>query len=37
MRRPEYRLWLKDYLALYGVKNALLGPGYAHPHEGQSK
>jgi hypothetical protein len=24
----EYRLWLKDYLALYGVKNAVLAPGY---------
>jgi hypothetical protein len=24
----EYRLWLKDHLALYGVKNALLAPGY---------
>ncbi len=28
---PEYRLWLKDYLALYGVKNALLAPGYREP------
>lgn len=25
---PEYRLWLKDHLALYGVKNAILAPGY---------
>ncbi|WP_446808508.1 WYL domain-containing protein [Methylomonas sp. 2BW1-5-20] len=25
---PEYRLWLKDHLALYGVKNAVLAPGY---------
>lgn len=24
----EYRLWLKDHLSLYGVKNALLAPGY---------
>lgn len=24
----EYRLWLKDHLALYGVKNAVLAPGY---------
>jgi hypothetical protein len=23
------RLWLKDYLALYGVKSAVLAPGYA--------
>lgn len=28
---PEYRLWLKDHLALYGVKNALLAPGYREP------
>lgn len=27
----EYRLWLKDTLALYGVKNALLAPGYRSP------
>lgn len=27
---PEYRLWLKDHLALYGVKNAILAPGYAN-------
>ena len=33
----EYRLWLKDHLALYGVKNALLAPGYALPREGQNK
>ena len=25
---PEYRLWLKDHLAIYGVKNAVLAPGY---------
>lgn len=28
LRGPEYRLWLKDHLKLYGVKNALLAPGY---------
>ncbi|MBF6986737.1 WYL domain-containing protein [Cupriavidus sp. IK-TO18] len=28
LRGSEYRLWLKDHLALYGVKNALLAPGY---------
>tara|TARA_R110000772_G_scaffold268705_1_gene397770 strand:- start:28765 stop:29664 length:900 start_codon:yes stop_codon:yes gene_type:complete len=28
MRGPEYRLWLKDHLAIYGVKNAMLAPGY---------
>lgn len=27
----EYRLWLKNYLALYGVANALLAPGYEVP------
>ncbi|NPU94908.1 MAG: WYL domain-containing protein [Gammaproteobacteria bacterium] len=29
LRGPEFRLWLKDHLALYGVKNAVLAPGYA--------
>lgn len=29
LRGAEYRLWLKDHLALYGVKNAVLAPGYA--------
>jgi len=28
---PEYRLWLGDHLSLYGVKNALLAPGYRFP------
>lgn len=27
---PEYRLWLKDHLALYGVKNAVIAPGYCN-------
>ncbi|CAK9888602.1 helix-turn-helix transcriptional regulator [Pseudomonas fluorescens] len=27
----EYRLWLKDPLALYGVANATLAPGYRAP------
>ena len=31
LRGSEYRLWLKDHLALYGVKNALLAPGYENP------
>ena len=31
---PEYRLWLKDPLALYGVKNAVLAPGYRPPGQG---
>lgn len=34
LQGPEFRLWLKDHLALYGVKNALLAPGYREPrHE----
>ena len=28
---PEYRLWLRDPLALYGVRNAPLAPGYQTP------
>ncbi|NLZ12406.1 MAG: WYL domain-containing protein [Alcaligenaceae bacterium] len=28
LRGGEYRLWLKDHLTLYGVKNAVLAPGY---------
>jgi predicted DNA-binding transcriptional regulator YafY len=31
LRGPEYRLWLRDHLALYGVKNAVLAPGYKEP------
>jgi WYL domain len=31
LRGPEYRLWLHDPLALYGVKNAVLAPGYKEP------
>ena len=31
LRGHEFRLWLKDLLALYGVKNALLAPGYRSP------
>ena len=33
LRGPEYRLWLRDHLALYGVKNALLAPGYRSPDQ----
>ena len=29
LRGHEYRLWLRDPLAIYGVKNAVLAPGYA--------
>ncbi|WP_443113543.1 WYL domain-containing protein [Herbaspirillum seropedicae] len=28
LRGPEYRLWLKDHLALYSVETAVLAPGY---------
>jgi predicted DNA-binding transcriptional regulator YafY len=37
LRGHEYRLWLKDHLALYGVKNAVLAPGYTPPQEGRNK
>ena len=33
LREDEFRLWLKDSLALYGVKNALLAPGYRSPNK----
>jgi hypothetical protein len=33
LRGPEYRLWLKDHLAIYGVKNAVLAPGYRSPDQ----
>lgn len=28
LRGHEYQLWLKDHLAIYGVRNAVLAPGY---------
>lgn len=31
LRGHEYRLWLKDHLAIYGVRNAVLAPGYTAP------
>lgn len=31
LRGHEYRLWLRDSLSLYGVKNAVLAPGYRPP------
>lgn len=33
LRSLEYRLWLRDPLALYGVKNAQLAPGYRVPDQ----
>lgn len=31
LQGQNYRLWLKDHLALYGVKSAVLAPGYRPP------
>ncbi|MNP58185.1 hypothetical protein D3C76_1530790 [compost metagenome] len=31
LRGPEFRLWLSNPLGLYGVKNAILAPGYVAP------
>ena len=31
LRDEQYRLWLSDPLALYGVENAKLAPGYQAP------
>lgn len=31
LRGHDYRLWLKDSLAIYGVRNAVLAPGYVAP------
>jgi hypothetical protein len=37
LRGPEYALWLKDPLALYGAETALLAPGYQNPRsEGEA-
>ena len=37
LRGHEYRLWLKDPLAIYGVKNAALGPGYRAPEKNKGE
>ena len=37
LRGHEFRLWLKDPLALYGVKNALLAPGYRSPDQNKGE
>lgn len=34
LRGPEYALWLRDPLALYGASNAILAPGYRDPRDG---
>lgn len=31
LRSPEYSLWLRDSLALYGVESAAIAPGYVPP------
>ena len=31
LKEEQYRLWLSDPLALYGVENAKLAPGYRPP------
>src|SRR5690554_4661461 len=36
LRGPEYRLWLRDHLAIYGVKSALLAPGYCSSEQQQA-
>jgi len=33
LRGHEYRLWLKNQLAIYGVRNAVLAPGYRPPDQ----
>lgn len=33
LRGQQYRLWLKDQLAIYGVRNAVLAPGYRSPDQ----
>lgn len=35
LRGPEYRLWLKDHLAIYGVRSAVLAPGYSSSEQQQ--
>lgn len=31
LNSPEHRLWLRNHLALYGVRSAVLAPGYESP------
>lgn len=35
LRGHEYRLWLKDQLAIYGVRSAVLAPGYRSPGQNE--
>ncbi len=37
LREEQYRLWLSDPLALYGVENAKLAPGYRAPTSSKNR
>jgi predicted DNA-binding transcriptional regulator YafY len=37
LRGHEYRLWLRDSLSIYGVKSAVLAPGYAQGVDEQAE
>lgn len=37
LREEQYRLWLSDPLALYGVENAKLAPGYQAPTSAKNR
>jgi hypothetical protein len=37
LRGHEFRRWLKDRLALYGVRNAVLAPGYRSPDQSKGE
>ncbi len=37
LKDEQYRLWLSDPLALYGVKNAVLAPGYRSPDQNKGE
>ncbi len=37
LREEQYRLWLSDPLALYGVENAKLAPGYQAPTSSKNR
>ena len=37
LRGYEFRLWLKDHLTLYGVKNTVLAPAYRLPNQNKGE
>ena len=37
LKEEQYRLWLSDPLALYGVENAKLAPGYQAPSSAKKR